>query len=95
MKNRLKEERMKRKIKAVDLAKALNVTKQTLSHWETNKRNPDLETLCKLADLYGCTVDHLIGREEKYSEIDQINNLIATMPADKYKSILMMPEMIK
>lgn len=95
MKTRLKEKRIEKKIKAIDLAKALNVSKQTVSNWENDKRNPDIETLCKLADLYQCSLDELVGRENKYNEINRINNLIATMPSDKYKSILMMLEMIK
>lgn len=95
MKTRLKEERRKKGIKAIDLARALNVSKQTVSNWENDKRNPDLETLCKLADLYGCSLDHLVGREDKHQDINRINNIISTMPSDKYKSILMMLEMIK
>lgn len=95
MKNKLKEKRKEKGIKAVDLARALNVAKQTVSNWENNNRQPDIETFIKLADLYQCSLDELVGRENKYSEIEKINNLIATMPSDKYKSILMMLEMIK
>ena len=81
MKTRLKEKRIEKKIKAIDLAKALNVSKQTVSNWENDKRNPNIETLCKLADLYNCSLDELVGRENKYNDINRINNIISTMPA--------------
>lgn len=95
MRTRLKEERRKKGIKAIDLAKALNVSKQTVSNWENDKRNPDLETLCKLADLYECTLDELVGRENKYDEINKINSLIATLSADKYSKVLTILEMMR
>lgn len=95
MQNRLKEMRKEKGIKAVDLAKALNVAKQTVSNWENNKRQPDIETYIKLADLYQCSLDELVGRENKYNEINKINNLIATMPSDKYSKILTILEMMR
>ena len=95
MKNRLKEKRKEKGIKAIDLAKALNVAKQTVSNWENNNRQPDIETLCKLADLYQCSLDELVGRENKYNEINRINNLIATMPTEKYSKILTILEMMR
>ena len=95
MKTRLKEKRVEKGIKAIDLAKALNVSKQTISNWENDKRNPDIEILCKLADLYECSLDELVGRENKYNEINKINNLISTMPSEKYSKILTILEMMR
>ncbi|MBQ9013587.1 MAG: helix-turn-helix transcriptional regulator [Bacilli bacterium] len=63
--NRLKELRIKKNIKQQDLAKALNVTKQSVSNWENGKRLPNIEILILLADFYNCSLDYLVGRELK------------------------------
>jgi len=33
-----------------------------VSGWETGKYLPDAYNLCELADVFGCTVDELLGR---------------------------------
>ena len=70
MKNNLKAARLNKGIKATDLAKALHVSKQTVSSWENNRRNPDIETYVKLADLYDVSLDFLVGREFKSDKQD-------------------------
>ena len=42
------------------LAKRINVSQQTVSHWESGKRRPSVEMLKKLADLFGCSIDELV-----------------------------------
>ena len=59
--NKLKQLRIEKNIKQQDLAKALNVTKQSVSNWENNKRLPDINTLIQLADFYNCSLDYLFG----------------------------------
>jgi transcriptional regulator with XRE-family HTH domain len=88
--NNLREARLKKGIKAVDLAKALNVSKQTISNWEHGKRNPDIDTLIKLADLYEVSLDYLVGRKDS----NDINNdtdlltVLSNIPADKRKLLM-------
>lgn len=48
-----------------DLAPLLNVCRQTLSNYEAGKRLPDLDMLIKLADIFGVTIDTLVGRERE------------------------------
>ena len=62
---RLKEERKRQKLTQVDFAKTMNVTKGTISTWETGTRLPTLETLCNLADLFGESLDYLVGRDDE------------------------------
>ena len=45
----LKRLRSQRNLKQEDLAEQLSVTRQTVSGWETGRRQPDLDTLKKLA----------------------------------------------
>lgn len=38
---------------------------QTYANYEYGRREPDLETTSKLAELFGVSVDYLLGRPEK------------------------------
>ena len=42
------------------VSKYLNITRQAYSNYETGKRNPDIDLLIKLAELYGVTLNQLI-----------------------------------
>ena len=48
-----------------DIAKFLQVAQQTYCGYELETSEPNLETLIKLADYYGVTLDYLVGREFK------------------------------
>ena len=43
-------------------ALSLKVSVQSISNWENGIRSPGLEQLVKIAELYGVTTDHLLGR---------------------------------
>ncbi|MCB5955960.1 helix-turn-helix domain-containing protein [Enterococcus sp. CWB-B31] len=46
------------------LAKILNVSRQTISKWETGRSLPDIENLVWLCDIYKVSLDKLVGREK-------------------------------
>jgi transcriptional regulator with XRE-family HTH domain len=46
------------------LAASLGISRAALSHYEKNRREPDSETLAKVADLFNVTIDYLVGRTE-------------------------------
>lgn len=51
------------------LAEKLDVSRQAISKWETGESMPDAAKLIGLADLFGCSLDELCGREvEKQKE---------------------------
>ncbi|KKO51107.1 helix-turn-helix domain-containing protein [Paenibacillus sp. DMB20] len=67
--DRLKEEREKRGWSQVLVAKKLGLKRSsTYANWEYGIREPDLDMLQKLADLYEVSIDQLNGRNEKESE---------------------------
>jgi transcriptional regulator with XRE-family HTH domain len=47
-----------------DLASALGISRASLSHYETNRREPDHETITKIADYFRVTTDYLLGRTD-------------------------------
>lgn len=62
-----------------ELAKKIEVSRSALSLYEIDRREPDLETVKKIASLFGVTTDYLLGAEgedtmgteEKINEIAQ------------------------
>ena len=67
---RLAELRKKANISQASLAKKFKVTQHTVSRWETGDREPDNETLTKLADFFGVTIDYLLGRDIQETKND-------------------------
>jgi len=45
-----------------DLADYLGKSRQAVSYYCCGGSAPDLETLAKIADYFGCTTDYLLGR---------------------------------
>lgn len=62
MNRRFKEARLLKGFKLIDCAEKLGVGQPTLSAWERGSKNPTLENLEAMADLYGVSVDYLLGR---------------------------------
>ena len=44
-----------------DLAEALDVSRQSVSKWETDSSVPDLDKLVRLSKLFGVTLDDLVS----------------------------------
>lgn len=61
---RIKERRLLLGYNQPELAKIMNVSKQTVSNWENGNRTPDAETLSKLSDLFSVSVDFLLGKTD-------------------------------
>ena len=59
---RFREARLQAGLTTVQLAQKMGVTQAAVSHWDAGKKVPGTETLYKLADLYGVTIDYLLGR---------------------------------
>ena len=60
---KLKELRKNTKKSQEDVAKFLNVARTTYIGYEQETSEPTIDTLCKLADYYGVSMDYLIGRD--------------------------------
>ena len=62
-KDRLRGLRCERRMTQQELAKAVGVSKASVSHWEAGASQPSLSVALELAELFGCTLDQLVGRE--------------------------------
>lgn len=61
--NILKELRLEKGISQRKLGEDLGVVNQTVSFWETGSREPDLDTLVKIAKYFDVNVGYLLGTE--------------------------------
>ena len=51
--NRLKEERLKRKMSLADVSKFFSVSRQTIFRWENWERGMSMEAFIKMLEFYG------------------------------------------
>ena len=89
---KLQELRKERKISQQELANELNINVMTYNNWEKEKREPNIETLIKLADFYNVTIDYLIGRDYSNdvgylsdAERELLNNFKQLKPLNQIK----------
>ena len=61
----LKDIRLKRGMTQKELAIAIGVTDAAICQYETGAREPTLDTLRKLSEELNCTLDELIGKEDR------------------------------
>lgn len=62
---KLQEQRKMMKLSQEELANRLNVSRQTISSWETGKSYPDIYSLVSISDIYGLTLDELVKGDVK------------------------------
>ena len=61
--NIIRELRKQHHMTMKELGKIVGVAESTISLYETGKRQPDLDTLTHIADVFGVSIDKLMGRE--------------------------------
>ena len=67
---RLKELRKYKRLTQSEMANFIGVNQNTYSYWENGKSKIDNETLTKLADFFGVTIDYLLGRDIQETKND-------------------------
>lgn len=62
---KLKELRKEHKLTQEQISILLNVKQNTYSQYENGVREPDIDNLIKLADIFKVSIDYLVGRYSK------------------------------
>ena len=70
--NRLISLRKERGLSQEDLGNLINKKRSTVSGYETEGKEPDIETLCFLADYFGVSTDYLMGKSDKRNNVDTV-----------------------
>lgn len=65
MTNRIKEFRLRQEWTQVDLAKKVNVRRETIVFLEKNKYNPSLRLAYDLAQAFGVAIEELFSFEDE------------------------------
>ena len=65
---RLKELRTKRNLTQTRLAELMGISPRVYSRWETGDGTPHFDTIVRLADTLGVTLDELAGRKDVTAE---------------------------
>jgi transcriptional regulator with XRE-family HTH domain len=84
---RLIELRNKKGITQTELAKILNIRQNTYSQYETKNRQPDYETLKKIADYYQVSIDYLLEHEKKQNKLIEIINMLNEEQKEKLLNV--------
>lgn len=71
---RLFELRKSKNLTQDDVAEKLNVTRQTVSKWETNQSTPDFDKIVPLCDLFEISPNELLKGEKESSKTENDNN---------------------
>ena len=67
----LKELRKEKELTQEQLAETLNVSRRTVSRWETGSNMPDLDLLVEMADLYQADLRELLNGERKNEQMNE------------------------
>lgn len=61
--SRIRELREERQLNQKDLAKKLLLTNSTISDWERERTEPNINQLMQLSQIFGCSIDYIVGNE--------------------------------
>ena len=70
----------------VALCEKLNIAQATLWGYETGVHEPDMETILKIADYFGVSIDYLLGRSD-------INGGVAVLPENEQQLLALFRSM--
>lgn len=66
----LKRVRLEKGLTQNDVAAKLGISRQAVSRWENGAAYPDIDNLTLLSEIYGVSVDELLGKKAEGSEAD-------------------------
>lgn len=69
--NQIRERRQALGLSQEELAQRLYVSRVTVSHWETGKTLPDVQSMLLLANLFGTTIDELVR-----GDVDEMREMV-------------------
>lgn len=69
---RLRECRENANLSQKYVALTLGIAAPSVANWERGKTNPSHENIVKLADLYGVSIDYLLGRADDPRGADEV-----------------------
>ena len=82
--------RAEKRLSQGDLAEVLEVSRQSVSKWETDSSVPDLDKLIKLSQLFRVTLDELVTGAEPQLKVETPPVMVSpSMPGRKIAGIIL------
>merc|ERR1711941_85321 len=72
--------RLERKLSQGDLSNILGISQTSIAHYEKGTRQPAIETLIQLSQLFNVTIESLLGIEKSLKEAVSINDIQKQLP---------------
>lgn len=85
--SRITSEREQLGLTQAELASKVNVSQKSISKYERSERRPTYETLMKMADLFGVSVDYLLGKSDNKNSTVK-NNSVSISSAEAIKKCI-------
>ena len=70
---KLKMLRIEKNLSQVDLAKMVDLSKNSINAYEKGRAEASIKTLSRLADIFCCSIDYLVGRENDFGVVEVIS----------------------
>lgn len=91
--NIIKQLRKEKKLSQSKLANLLNVHQTAVSQWEQGRTMPDIEILKQLSNLFGVSIDYILGNESentisKVIKIPVLGRVAAGIPIEAVEEII-------
>ena len=88
--SRLAELREERGLKQKEIAQALQISPQTYSQYECDRRRPDIEMAARLAHFFGVTLDYLVSDEETVKDqlSSYLSESVTTLPPKAIEELM-------
>ena len=67
--DRLKELRTEKNLTQKQLAEMLVMSKNSICEYEKGRSEPNIEALIKLAKIFVCSIDYLVGRTDEFGNV--------------------------
>lgn len=80
---RLRQLREERGLLQREVADKLNLSRVAITQYEQGRREPELSTIARLANLFGVSVDYLLGRTDKRNSTAPSSGLAETLAASR------------
>ncbi len=84
--NNIRLLRKKSNIRQIELCKKLDITQSALSGWENEKFEPDISSLKKMSDIFGVSIDYLLGHSE-YSNLPDEKGIFIPLLKDFHNTM--------
>ncbi|MGF6375712.1 transcriptional regulator with XRE-family HTH domain [Clostridiales Family XIII bacterium PM5-7] len=88
---KIKNARLSANLTQEQAAELLDVSRQTISNWETGKTYPDIISVIKMSDVYDISLDHLLKEDKSMSNyLDYLEESTNTVKSkDKLSKLIL------